>query len=202
MKDGASYTDENDLISRIVNGETGLYSVIVESYRQMVFRTCMGYVHDHEEAQDLAQDIFINAYSSLKLFRKDSSFSTWLYRIAVNACLNAVRKNRRHLQGGIFTGLFSGLSVARPDNYRELTDTDDPETIIIRNEHRQWLQDMVDSLPELQRTAFILSKYDELSQKEIAEIMETTEGAVEALLQRAKMNLRKKIQASLKKKHE
>ncbi len=199
MKDDASNIDENNLISRIVNGETGLYTVIVERYRPMVFRTCMGYVHDHEEAQDLAQDIFINAYTSLKMFRNDSSFSTWLYRIAVNACLNAVRKNRRYLHGGIFAGLFSGLSVTRPDNIRELTDTDDPETIIIRNEHRQWLQDMVDSLPESQRTAFILSKYDELSQKEIAEIMETTEGAVEALLQRAKMNLRKKIKPLQKK---
>jgi RNA polymerase sigma-70 factor (ECF subfamily) len=79
-------------------------------------------------------------------------------------------------------------------------DADDPENIIIRQEHSQWLQKALDSLPENQRTAIVLSKYDDLSQKEIAEIMNTTEGAVEALLQRAKKNLREKLSGSVQKK--
>ena len=79
-------------------------------------------------------------------------------------------------------------------------DTDDPENIIIKQEHSQWLQKALDSLPESQRTAIVLSKYDDLSQKEIAEILNTTEGAVEALLQRAKKNLREKLSGSVQKK--
>ena len=78
-------------------------------------------------------------------------------------------------------------------------DTENPESILIRQEHSKWVQNALDSLPENQRTAIVLSKYDDLSQKEIAEIMKTTEGAVEALIQRAKANLRMKLSSSYKK---
>jgi len=80
----------------------------------------------------------------------------------------------------------------------DISDAEDPESLIIRDEHREWVQKALDSLPENQRTAIILSKYDDLTQKEIASIMETTEGAVESLLQRAKANLRKKLSSSHK----
>ena len=82
----------------------------------------------------------------------------------------------------------------------QIPDNENPENILVLNEHREWVQKALNSLPENQRTAIVLSKYDDLSQKEIAEIMNTTEGAVEALIQRAKANLREKLSPFKKKK--
>jgi RNA polymerase sigma-70 factor (ECF subfamily) len=84
--------------------------------------------------------------------------------------------------------------------YPPVSIEEDPENILIRQEHIEWIRRALDALPENQRTAIILSKYDDLPQKEIAEIMNTTEGAVEALLQRAKKNLREKLSVHKKNK--
>ncbi len=183
--------NENELIKLILQGERDKFRIFVEKYQQLVFRTCMGFVHNKEDADDLTQEVFIQAYQSLPDFKMKSAFSTWLYRIAVNASLNKVRKSA----GTSFIQRLESFFGAENHETSHLTakDTDDPEHIIIKKEHSQWLQKALDSLPENQRTSIVLSKYDDLSQKEIAEIMNTTEGAVEALLQRAKKNLRKKL---------
>ena len=190
--------NENELIKLILQGERDKFRIFVEKYQQLVFRTCMGFVHNKEDADDLTQEVFIQAYRSLPDFKMKSAFSTWLYRIAVNASLNRVRKS----SGTSFLQRLESLFGSENKTDWQLTavDTDDPENIIIRKEHSQWLQKALDSLPENQRTAIVLSKYDDLSQKEIAEIMNTTEGAVEALLQRAKKNLREKLSGSVQKK--
>jgi RNA polymerase sigma-70 factor (ECF subfamily) len=163
----------------------------------MVFRTCIGFLHNKDDADDLSQEVFIQAYQSLNKFKGESAFATWIYRIAVNASLNKVRRNSR---SPIFNRLNSLLVTG---NEREISvpafDNEDPENILIRLEKSKWIQNALDTLPENQRTAIVLSKYDDLSQKEIAEIMNTTEGAVEALMQRAKTNLRIKLSTSYKK---
>lgn len=163
----------------------------------MVFRTCMGFLHDREDSEDLTQEIFISAYQSLHRFKGDSSFSTWIYRIAVNASLNKVRKSSRNifLRMDNLSGDRKEREMPFPDSY-----TLNPENILIRDEHAERVRKALDSLPEKQRTAIVLSKYDDLPQKEIAEIMGLTEGAVEALLHRAKKNLHEKLAPPAKKK--
>jgi RNA polymerase sigma-70 factor (ECF subfamily) len=190
--------NENELIKLILQGERDKFRIFVEKYQQLVFRTCMGFVHNKEDADDLTQEVFIQAYQSLPDFRMKSAFSTWLYRIAVNASLNRVRKS----SGTSFLLRLESFFGSENQMAGQLTasDMEDPENIIIKQEHSLWLQKALDSLPENQRTAIVLSKYDDLSQKEIAEILNTTEGAVEALLQRAKKNLREKLSGSIQKK--
>lgn len=190
--------NENELIKLILQGERDKFRIFVEKYQQMVFRTCMGFVHNKEDADDLTQEVFIQAYQSLPDFKMKSTFSTWLYRIAVNASLNKVRRSA----GTSFFQRLESFFGSENQMAGQLTasDMDDPENIIIKQEHSLWLQKALDSLPENQRTAIVLSKYDDLSQKEIAEILNTTEGAVEALLQRAKKNLREKLSGSVQKK--
>ncbi len=151
-----------------------------------------------DDADDLTQDVFIQAYQSLSRFKGDSAFSTWLYRIAVNASLNKVRKSSKNLILQRLDTLFGAEKIKEVPF--SASDTENPENILIRQEHVEWVQRALDTLPENQRTAIVLSKYDDLSQKEIAEIMNTTEGAVEALLQRAKKNLREKLSAHRKNK--
>ncbi len=182
---------DNELIKIILQGDREKFRVFVEKYQQLVFRTCIGFLHNKDDADDLTQEVFIRAYQSLSRFKGESAFSTWLYRIAVNASLNKVRKSSKNF---ILRRLeiFSGSAKGK-ENVISPADPEDPEKIIIREEHSRWVQKALDSLPENQRIAIILSKYDDLPQKEIAEIMGITEGAVEALLHRAKKNLREKL---------
>lgn len=181
---------DSELITLILQGDRDSFRILVERYQQMVFRTCMGFLHNREEAEDLAQDVFIRAYQSLSRFRGESAFSTWLYRIAVNASLNRIRRSSLKIT---FETLENTV-ISAP-----ATSEDDPEKILISREQSVWLRRAVNSLPENQRTAIILSKYEDLSQKEIAEIMMTSEGAVESLLFRAKRNLRKRLSSESKK---
>jgi len=184
---------DSEIIKLVLRGEKEKFRMLVEQYQQMVFRTCMGFLHNKDDADDLTQDIFIQAYQSLSRFKGEAAFSTWLYRIAVNASLNKVRKSSKNLILQRIDAFFgtgkSGEAPFLP------SDAEDPENILIRQEHVEWVRRALDSLPENQRTAIVLSKYDDLSQKEIAEIMKTSQGAVEALLQRAKKNLREKLSA-------
>lgn len=186
-----------EIINIILHGSRDKFLTLVEKYQLMVFRTCMGFLHDKDDADDLTQEVFIQTYQSLNSFKGDAAFSTWLYRIAVNASLNRVRKNSRTPILNRLESLFDN----RKEKEISFTayDTEDPESILISNDKSRWIQDALDSLPENQRTAIVLSKYDDLSQKEIAEIMNITEGAVEALIQRAKANLRVKLSSTYKK---
>ena len=185
-----------EIINIILHGDRDKFRLLVEKYQSMVFRTCMGFLHDKDDADDLTQEVFIQTYQSLKSFRGGSAFSTWIYRIAINASLNRVRKNSGNPILNRLGSLFdSGKEkVVSLDAY----DNEDPETILIGQEKSKWIQDALDSLPENQRTAIVLSKYDDLSQKEIAGIMKLSEGAVEALMQRAKANLRVKLISAYK----
>jgi RNA polymerase sigma-70 factor, ECF subfamily len=188
---------DSEIIQQILKGDRNQYRFLVERYQSMVFRTCIGFLHNKDDADDLTQDIFIQAYQSLSSFKGDSSFSTWIYRIAVNASLNKVRKSSKSFLLQRLDAVFSS-EKSQAYSY-SINDNENPENILITNEHKEWVQKALNSLPENQRTAIVLSKYDDLPQKEIAEIMNTTEGAVEALIQRAKSNLREKL-SSLKKK--
>ncbi|MDD2358704.1 MAG: sigma-70 family RNA polymerase sigma factor [Thiovulaceae bacterium] len=181
--------NELELIKSITSGNTTDYKYIVEKYTNIVFRTCLGYVHNREEAEDLTQEVFISAFKSLEKFKGNSAFSTWLYRISVNTSLNHLRSK----QGNKFKNLFRNSDLNKNSNdYINIASSDiSPEENIINSEKRSRVNYALSKLPENQKTAIILSKYNDLSQKEIADVMGKTEGAVEALIQRAKENLKK-----------
>jgi RNA polymerase sigma-70 factor, ECF subfamily len=189
---------DSEIIRLILDGDRQIFRILVEKYQSMVFRTCMGFVHNKDDADDLTQEIFIQVYQSLQGFKGEAAFSTWIYRIAVNASLNKVRKKSGNQLLYHLDALFG--TPREKENSLPVSNNENPESLLIKQENEKWVQNALDSLPENQRTAIILSKYDDLSQKEIAEIMKTTEGAVEALMQRAKANLRKKLSSSFKEK--
>jgi len=180
---------DGEIIGLILEGDRNKYRMLVERYQALVFRTCMGFLHNREDADDLTQEVFIQAYQSLPKFKGEASFSTWIYRIALNASLNRVRKTK----GNFFLQKLETLFGFDKKNDSSLSGSDNPESLFIRTEQRELVTKALNSLPEKQRIAIVLSKYDDLPQKEIADIMNITEGAVEALIQRAKANLRKKL---------
>ena len=189
---------DSEVIELILRGHSEKYRILVEKYQGMVFRTSMGFLHNRDDADDLTQEVFIQAYQSLNGFKGQAAFSTWLYRITINASMNKARKSSKNLIINRIDSLFGRDKTAQIPF--SLSENENPESILIRQEHADRVNKALDSLPEKQRTAVVLSKYDDLSQKEIAEIMNTTEGAVEALLQRAKNNLRERLSASVRKK--
>lgn len=177
---------EQQIIQTILEGKTSMFKLLVDKYQPLIFRTVVGFVHAKEEAEDITQDVFLTVFQSLHKFKGDSEFSTWLYRIAVNTSLNHINRQKRRN--------FFQLAESSVHNFFDKPDTDgSPEQKLLEAERNVAIQKAIDSLSDKQRTAFILSKYDELSQKEIAMIMQTSEGSVEQHLQRAKNNLQKKL---------
>lgn len=177
---------DKEVIDRILNGYPQDFRFLVEKYQETVFRTAMGFVHYREDAEDISQETFICAYRSLRNFRGESEFPTWLYRIAVNCCLRQIKRTqKKNLLQRTEDLLQRALHICSEDK--------NPEETVISGQSEELIRNAIDSLPEKQHIAFTLSKYDEIPQKEIARIMEISEGAVEQLLQRAKINLQKKL---------
>ncbi|HAR38066.1 MAG: hypothetical protein A2W86_09455 [Bacteroidetes bacterium GWD2_45_23] len=175
---------DEQLIKEIISGNHAAFKNLMEKYQLQVFRTVMGFVHTKEDAEEVTQDIFVRVYQSISSFRHDAEFSTWLYRITVNTSLNFLRSNRKNRLLQSLEAIFSLRS-------EEKTPLEELESA----ERDRRIRVAIDSLPEKQRMAFILSRYEELPQKKIAAVMNRSEGAVEQLLQRAKENLQKKLRA-------
>ncbi|MDA3816822.1 MAG: sigma-70 family RNA polymerase sigma factor [Prolixibacteraceae bacterium] len=176
-----------NLVERLKQNDERAFKELVEEYKNMVFSTCLGIVHDYDDTDDVVQDVFIEAFRSVDNFRADSKISTWLYRIAINKSLNFMRDNKRRkfFQS---VGAVDAPDIADEDHAREM-----PYNTLIEKERADILHKAIDSLPKNQRTAFVLSKYEELSYAEIAEVMQTSVSSVESLLFRAKKNLQKKL---------
>ncbi len=172
-----------ELIQSVLSGNERDYEQLVKNYQTNVFRTAIGILHIKEDAEEVTQDVFIKAYQSLSSFSGKSAFSTWLYRITVNASISYLRKKKRKGLWVELTGFFQ-IQAKEKNAEAELSEKSDKK--LVRN--------AIDSLPDKQKLAFVLTKYEELPQRQVAEIMEISEGAVEQLVVRAKANLRKKLE--------
>lgn len=177
------------LIDEILQGNENAFKQLVEKYQAMVTNTCMGFLHSKEDSEDIAQEVFIEVYNSLKKFRKEARLSTWMYRIAVNKSLNFLRsRNRRNWILNI-----EDLVGISGNNHGQVMEKHNPAIDLENKETAEILHRSVSSLPENQRIAITLNKYEELSYAEIAEIMGVSLAAVESLIHRAKLNLQKKL---------
>ena len=183
--------DENNLISKLKEGDNDAFKSIVNDYRQKVVATCYGYTADYEIAVDLAQDVFVEVYRSISKFRGEAKLSTWIYRIATNKSLNWVRDNKKHKAVRSIERFFGN------DNERkfEIKDSRSRDGLAQLNSSYEALkiQEAINNLPENQKIAFVLNKVDDLSYKKVAEIMDISLSSVESLIHRA----RKKLQKSL-----
>lgn len=167
------------------------FAEVVNEYHTLIFRTAMGFVHSKEDAEDLTQETFIKAFQNIHKFRGDSEISTWLYRIVVNLSLNHISQKKKKGWLSFSNNLLQNIFTLKT------SDDPNPQQKIECDERDMLIQDAIDQLPDKQRTAFILYRYDDLSQKQVADIMNISEGAVEQLLLRAKNNLQKKLQQTI-----
>jgi RNA polymerase sigma-70 factor (ECF subfamily) len=181
---------EQELIDGLITQNKEAIHYLVNNYQRNVIKTAYYFVANMEDAEDLSQEVFLEILKSIGRYKKNSSLYTWIYRITVNKSLDHLRKQKRRNvlhQIGIFMQV-SNDGMNRSDNEPAITDTRNDD-----KEKRKILDTAVNSLPENQKIAFILNKYEELAYKEIAEIMNLSLPSVESLIHRAKMNLQKKL---------
>jgi len=170
-----------------VDSSNASFNDIVNSNKSRVFNTAISFLQNREDAEDITQDVFIEVYHSLEKFKQQSSISTWIYRITVNKSLDFLRKKNRRKEYGFIRNLFykeSGEINLDKGHF------DHPGVLLEKKENARILFAAIELLSENQKTAFILFHVEELSQKEIAEVMGTSPKAVESLIQRAKATLR------------
>lgn len=178
------------LVQQIISGNPDAFKQLVEHYQYKVVNTCYGFVHHKEDAEDIAQEVFIEVSRSIANFRAEAQLSTWIYRIAVTKSLDFLRKRKRQKRLKYIRNML-GL-----DNQVEqipAPQSANPQTILENQERARILQHAVDSLAENQKIAITLHKYEGFSYQEIAEIMGTSVSAVESLMHRAKRSLQKKL---------
>jgi len=186
--------DDSDFIQRLKDKDQSAFRTLVETNQDRIVNTCFGFVQNRQDAEDLAQRVFMEAFRSIGKFRGDSQMATWLYRIAVNQSLNRIKSTKRRGT----TRSLEGLIQDRRE--KELPAA--PETAgagLEREERMALLQSVMKALPKNQRIALTLNKYEDLSYREVAKIMEISESAVTALINRGKVNLRKRILAHFEK---
>jgi RNA polymerase sigma factor (sigma-70 family) len=191
LKNEVKYSSESELIKGLQSGEPDSFRYLVDKFQVNVIRTCKGFVHSLADAEDIAQDVFIEVFESAGKFRGDSELSTWIYRITVNKSLNFLRSSGRKKIVSLFDTFLSSDNgpVPEPVSGNETC----PDIIINNKEQSIAITNAMNSLTVKQKTAFILNKYDDLSYKEIAGIMETSVSSVESLIFRARSNLQKKL---------
>jgi RNA polymerase sigma-70 factor (ECF subfamily) len=173
-----SERDDAALVDAVRAGDAGAFEAIVERHQRSVYQVCFRFVNNHDDASDLAQETFVRAWKGLHNFKGESALSTWLYRIAVNVCLNRVSARRLPTE---------------PLDADRFVDTkgETPGASLLREERAEAVRRAITQLPEKQRATLILRAYHEMSHQEIADVLGSSVGAVKANFFHALSNLRK-----------
>jgi RNA polymerase sigma-70 factor, ECF subfamily len=171
--------DDRALVAEAAGGNREAFDVIVGRHRRAVYLVCYRFVNNHEDASDLAQDAFVRAWRGLGNFKGQSALSTWLYRIAVNVCLNKV-------------SVKAPLSEPiEPTDQFEDVRIEGAQHAMIRGERAVVVRKAIASLPKKQRATLILRTYHEMSHQQIADVLGSSVGAVKANFFHALANLKK-----------
>jgi len=175
--------DDLLLVKRLQEGDEKAFAQLVEQYSNMILRLAYGFVQDYQEAEDLMQEVFVAVYENIAHFRNESNLKTWIYRITVNKSLN---QQRRLKWKGWINHVADYLLWQS-----KISENTTPQTMLIRKEQAEAIEQALQKLSANQRTAFILHKYDDIPHSEIAKIMNLSVPAVESLIHRAKLRLQK-----------
>ncbi|CAA9210572.1 MAG: RNA polymerase sigma factor RpoE [uncultured Cytophagales bacterium] len=164
---------------------------MVETYQGRVYNTVLSIVQHPEDAEDVAQEVFVQVYQSIGSFGGEMKLTAWIYRIATTKALQAYRKRRARKRFAFLTSLFGSGKDDAYDDRLHPADFEHPGVKLEQQERAKVLFNALSRLPEQQKVAFTLHRLEGLSYQEIAEVMQTSLPAVESLLHRAKQNLRK-----------
>ena len=171
--------DDQKLIESITNGDTKAYTQLVNRYKDLVFTLALRMLKHREEAEEVAQDTFIKVFKSLDKFKGDSKFSTWIYKVTYNTCLDRIKKNKKHLQ-----------DVAIDEfTFNKLDTIDNALENIIKEEKSVLIKECINKLPEDSSALLTLFYFEELSLDEISKIINIEANTVKVKLFRARKKL-------------
>jgi RNA polymerase sigma-70 factor (ECF subfamily) len=170
--------DDAALVVAAVAGQREAFDVIVERHRRTVYQVCYRFVNNHEDASDLAQDAFVRAWKGLKNFKGQSALSTWLYRIAVNVCLNRVSAKT------------AATEPIESDHFEDVR-IEGAQQTLLREERAAAVRKAIANLPKKQRATLILRAYHDMSHQQIADVLGSSVGAVKANFFHALTNLKR-----------
>lgn len=175
------------LVKKAQGGDLAAYGELVRRYQDRVYGLTVRMLGASEDARDATQDIFIRTFRSLPEYDFRSGFATWLYRVSSNLCLDLLRRHKREQQHCL------PLEEGKIREDRLQDDRPGPEELLLEQERLEGLRQAVDCLPEGYRLALVLHHYQELSYRQVAEVMELPEKTVATRIHRAKLMLREKL---------
>lgn len=171
--------DDHIYIDKILNGDANAFAVLVDRYKNMVFTLTLQMLRNREEAEEASQDTFIKVYKSLKNFKGDAKFSTYIYRVAYNNCLDRIKKNKKHLKE-VAIDEFTEHQVKTIDNaLNDLTEA----------EYKKSIKDCIALLPEMDGFLLTLYYFEELSLDEIAGVVNLEANNIKVKLFRSRKKL-------------
>lgn len=175
----AAVKPDDEIMRDVVSGDPDAFRFLVEKYTRRIFSVSYRYLNNYQDAEDVTQEVFTRGFAAAKKFKAYGSVYGWLLRIAVNLCINELKSTRRRVVGVLETGTEEGVNG---------------EEDIRRQEMKRAIEEAMSHIPDSQRMAIILSKYEGLSYKEIAEITGRSVSSVESLIVRARRALVKKLE--------
>jgi RNA polymerase sigma-70 factor (ECF subfamily) len=179
-----------ELMARIARGDEDAFEILVNRHQTSILNLIYQFIGDRTQAKDLAQEVFIRVWQAAKTYKPEAKFTTWIYRITANLCFNELKSARRKR--------WFSFNWSDEDGEHTLEETlsdnaPSAEEILLEKERSRQISDAIQSLPDNQRMALVLKRYDDLSYQEIAQIIGCSVSAVESLLVRAKRTLQKKL---------
>lgn len=179
-------------INDLKEGKEFAYGKLIDDFQQKVFATCISFVPNKEDAEDIAQEVFVEVFNSIDKFKGRSKLSTWIYRITTNKCLEFIRKKKTKKRFA-FLQAITGNEIPL-DKTSYFTEMNHPGIIMENKEKSETLFYAINQLPDAQRTVFTLHKIDGKSYQEISDIISKSVSSVESLMFRAKKNLQKRLE--------
>ncbi len=179
--------DDELIVQKILQGHNELFEELVKKYQTKIYHLVQRMTSSHEDALDVTQETFLQAFHSLEQFKNQSSFYTWLYRIASNKALDHIRKQKRiTAQSNCLQDEQQRLGLVRHEKHS-------PEAALIRKEQHETVQMAIMQLPEIYRLTFILFHYQEASYQEIADILNVPVKTIATRIYRARAILKEKL---------
>jgi len=184
------------MMLRVKQGDTAAFTALIEKYQQPVMNLAARTLHDQTEAEDLAQNVFVQVFKSAARYQTTAKFSTWLFTIARNLCLNEIRRRSRHPA--------ESLDAPHPDQEDQSKHQfEDPRSAsppdrLLQGELVKKIEEAIAALPENQRTALLLCRQDELSYEEIAAVLGCSLSATKSLIHRGRETLKEKLKPYLR----
>jgi len=193
---GAQQDPDAELMLRVKRGDASAFEELVNKYKQPVINLIYRTIHDLDEAEDLAQNVFVQVYRSADRYQATAKFTTWLFTITRNLCLNEIRRRSRHRA----ESLEATLSEDDEHSPRQIEDVKAamPTDEILEGELEEKIQEALRELPENQRTAILLCRQDELSYEDIAKVLGTSLSATKSLIHRGRETLKQKLKPYLR----